>query len=420
MISLSALAAVVFFCLVLEAFFSGSEIAVVASNKALLRQRAPAGSRRLRLVEEFQARPQRLLGTTLIGTNLAMVVAVSTATVFFRSRYGALGELYTLLSISPLALLCAEMVPKVYFQQYADRIAPRVLVPLWLVSRLLSPLLAVATGFAGILTRALGGESRKIPFVTREEIQLLLTGAARPAGREAHERRMIGRVFRFAETTVEEVMIPLINVQALDEKSTVADALGQVRKDMHSRYPVFHERVDNVIGVIHSVDLIQAADPKSGIKDLVRPAVYLTETMPVHDALARMQKENFLLAAVVDEYGGCVGIITREDILEEIVGEIEDEHDRRLRLYRKLDERRFLIQARMEIDQINEALNLDLPEGEYETLAGFLLAQIGHIPKTGEQHRFRDLTFVIREATPRAIQEVMVVREQITSANPQR
>ena len=181
MISLSALVLVVGLCLALEAFFSGSEIAVVASNKALLRQRAGEGSRRFRLVEEFQARPQRLLGTTLIGTNLSMVVAVSTATIFFRSRYGALGELYTLLSISPLALLFAEMVPKVYFQQYADRIAPRVLVPLWLISRLLSPLLAVVTGFAGALTRLLGGEGLKIPFVTREEIQLLLTSSGRPA-----------------------------------------------------------------------------------------------------------------------------------------------------------------------------------------------------------------------------------------------
>jgi len=412
MISFSVLVLVVGLCLALEAFFSGSEIAVVASNKAILRQRAGEGSRRFRLVEEFQARPQRLLGTTLIGTNLSMVVAVSTATIFFRSRYGALGELYTLLSISPLALLFAEMVPKVYFQQYADRIAPRVLVPLWLISRLLSPLLAVVTGFAGALSRLLGGEGLKIPFVTREEIQLLLTGSGRPAEQEARERRMIGRVFRFAETTVEEVMIPLVNVQAVNEESTMAEALDQVRKDMHSRYPVFHERVDNVIGVIHSVDLLQATDPQAGIKTLVRPAVYLAENMQVHDALARMQKENFLLAVVVDEYGGCVGIITREDILEEIVGEIEDEHDRRLRLFRKLDERRWLIQARMEIDRINEALGLDLPEGEYETLAGFLLAQIGHIPKTNEQHRFRDLVFVIREATPRAIQEVMVVREQ--------
>lgn len=411
MISLGTLALIVGLCLVLEAFFSGSEIAVVASNKALLRQRAAEGSRLLRLVQEFHDRPQWLLGTTLIGTNLSTVVSVSFATIFFRGRYGEIGELYTLLVISPLILLFAEMIPKVYFQQYADRIAPRVLLPLRAVSRLFSPLLAVLTGLAGVLTRLLGGDHGASPFVTREEIQSLLTTSGRSVERQSHEQRMIGRVFRFAETLVREVMIPLIQVHALDQEIMGAEALEEVRKEMHSRYPVFAERVDNVVGVLHSVDLLQAPDPKTPIKNLVRPAVYLPEGMPVQDALARMQKENFLLAVVVDEYGGCGGIITREDILEEIVGEIEDEHDRRARLFRKLDDRRFLIQARMEIDQINEVLDLDLPEGEYETLGGFLLSRFGHIPKAGEQIRFRDLVFVVREATPRAIQEVMVVRE---------
>ena len=411
MISVAALIVIVALCLVLEAFFSGSEIAVVASNKALLRQRAAEGSRLRRLIQEFQEQPQWLLGTTLIGTNLSTVISVSTATIFFRGRYGEIGELYTLLFISPLILLFAEMVPKVYFQQYADRIAPRVLIPLRGVSRMFSPLLAVLTGLAGGLTRILGGDQGVSPFVTREEIQSLLTSSGHSPERQSHERRMIGRVFRFAETLVREVMIPLFQVRALDQESTVAEALEQVRKGMHSRYPVFAERVDNVVGALVSVELLQAPDPKTLIKDLIRPVVYLPEGMAVRDALARMQKESFLLAAVVDEYGGCVGIITREDILEEIVGEIEDEHDRKLRLFRKLDSASWLIQARMEIDQINETLHLDLPEGEYETLAGFLLSRFGRIPKVGEQLRFHDLVFVVSEVTPRAIQAVTVTRE---------
>lgn len=411
MISVGGLLVIVAVCLALEAFFSGSEIAVVASNKALLRQRAAAGSRLSRLVQEFHDRPQWLLGTTLIGTNLATVISVSTATIFFRSRWGEIGELYTLLVISPLILLFAEMIPKVYFQQFADRIAPRVLVPLWVVSRLFSPLLAVLTGLAGALTHLFGAGAGANPFVTREEIQSLLTGSGRRTERTVPEQQMIGRVFRFAETLVREAMIPLVHVRALNQESTVAEALAEVRKEMHSRYPVFAERVDNIVGVLSSVDLLQATDPAAPIKSLLRPAVYLPENMPVQDALARMQKDDFLLAVVVDEYGGCVGLVTREDILEEIVGEIEDEHDRRTRLFRKLDDRRYLIQARMEIDQINESLDLDLPEGEYETLAGFLLSRFGRIPQVGEQTRYRDLVFTVQEATPRAIQSVEVIRK---------
>jgi putative hemolysin len=403
---------VVFFALISEAFFSGSEIAVVASNKALLHKRTSFGIRLERMVEEFRQRPQRILGTALIGTNLSVVASTSLVTLYLRHRYGEAGELYTLLIMSPLLLICGEMIPKVIFQHFADRLAPRVLPLLKLFSYIFYPILVTLIGMADLLMFILrAGREKTNPFLTREQLRFLLTSSASQNLEKKTEHKMIRRVFRFFESTVKEVMIPLIEVQAFKESAPVSEVKKKVRALPYSRYPVFRERVDDVVGILHAFDLIDHPDESLTIKSLMRPAVYVPETMPVDDLLLRMQKENFAMASVVDEYGGCVGIITMEDILEEIVGEIEDEHDEAPRLFRTLGHNRWLIQARMEVDHINENLGLDLPEEEdYETLGGFLLSRLHHIPRAGEILRYQDLTFLVRKASPRGIEEILVSR----------
>ncbi len=412
MIGLGALLFVVLFALISEAFFSGSEIAVVASNKALLLKRTNLGIRLERMVEDFRQKPQRLLGTALIGTDLSVVVSTSLVTLYLRHRFGEAGELYTLLIMSPMLLIFGEMIPKVIFQHFADRIAPRVLPLLKFFSYIFYPILITLIGMADLLMFILrAGREKTNPFFTREQLQFLLTSSPLQKFEKKPEHKMIRRVFRFFESTVKEVMIPLIEVQAFKESATVSEVKKSVRALPYSRYPVYRERVDDVVGVLHTFDLINLPDEAATIKSLVRGVVYVPETMPVDDLLLRMQKENFAMASVVDEYGGCVGIITIEDILEEIVGEIEDEHDEVPRLFRTLGPNRWLIQARMEIDSINENLGLNLPEDEdYETLGGLLLSRLHHIPRTGEVLRYQDLTFLVRKANPRGIEEVLVSR----------
>jgi len=178
-----------------------------------------------------------------------------------------------------------------------------------------------------------------------------------------------------------------------------------------SRYPVYQERIDNIVGMVESRDLL-SAPPSSKLKELVKPVKYVPETMPVDELLQMMQRENFIFAVVVDEYGGCVGIITREDILEEVIGEIEDEHEQKKPLWRKLAPGRWLVNARMEIDQLNELFGWNLPKNGYETLGGFLLDKFQRIPRTGEILRWGDFTFLIRKAEPRSILEVIVLKEE--------
>ncbi len=407
------LAIIVMALILLEGFFSGSEIAIISANKALLRKRYGPQSRVSEMLERFHQEPQWLIGTHLIGTNICVVAASTLVTFYFRGRYGGIGELYALLIMSPTLLLLGEMVPKIAFQEYADRLASKSLTGLYFFSYVFYPLVWALALIGETASRVLGGPKGSAePFLSRSELKYLLTSFQRRKDLPAHEQKMIRRIFRFSETTASEVMIPLVEIRALEEQETVERSLNLANRHPYTIYPVYRKRVDTIVGLVKMTDLLAAPDPNKKIADLAQPVIFVPETMPVDQLLARMQKENFLLAIVVDEYGGCVGIVTREDILEEIIGEIEDEHATEKPLFRQLAENRWLLNARMEIDRINESFGWNLPRDDYETLAGFLLNLFQRIPRSGELIRYRDLIFLVKRTSPRAILEVMVSREK--------
>ncbi len=406
------LIAVVFCLIIFEGFFSGAEIAIVSANKLLLKKQVGEKSLVGKIIDQFQSQPQYLLGTHIIGTNLCVVASSTLATFYFRGKFGEVGELYTLLIMSPLLLIFGEMVPKIAFQEYAQKLADKALLGLWFFSWLFYPLVWVLAILAEGASRLLGGKKGEAgAFISRSELRLLLTQQRAKSSFPTQEEQMIHRVFRFSETKVSEVMIPLVDVRALKEDLTVKEALKIASKYPFSRYPVFRDRIDNIIGLVESRDLISSPATKK-LKDLTRKVTFVPETMPVDELLERMQREGFQFAVVVDEYGGCVGIITREDILEEIIGEIEDEHEQKKPMFKKLATGRWLINARMEIDQINETFGWNLPKNGYETLAGFLLDKFQRIPKTGEILRWQDFTFLVKKATARSIIEVVVLHEE--------
>jgi CBS domain containing-hemolysin-like protein len=203
-------------------------------------------------------------------------------------------------------------------------------------------------------------------------------------------------------------MIPLVEVEAIEDTATAKEVIAIISKKGYSRLPVYHERIDNIIGIINSFDLLDVPYNGQSISPFIRTVPYAPESKPIDELLIEMQKKRKHLTIVVDEYGGTVGIITIEDILEEIVGEIKDEYDADQRLYRKIGWNKYLISARMEVDQIFELLPLSLPEGDFETLGGFLLEKFGHIPKPGEILKHQNLTFTIVSADERSIGEVRV------------
>ena len=398
-----------FLCLALEAFFSGSEIALIAANSKKIRKSSDLSPSKIKMTLKLLKNRERILATTLCGTNLSVVTNSILITSLFLYYLGERGEIYSILILSPLLLIFGEIIPKTLFQQRATTIAPWVSSPVWLASYLFYPLVTLMTKLTHIIFFLTGTKKPKeTPFVTREELRLILKMSKKGSDLTTKEATMIDRLFDFSHTLVKEAMIPLIEVAAVENKVTVKDAIATISKRGYSRIPVFNERIDNIIGIVNSFDLLDVPLSDQSITPLIRIAPFVPESKPIDELLGEMQKRRNHLAIVVDEYGGTVGIITIEDILEEIVGEIKDEYDIDKNLYRKIRWNTYLINARMEIDQIRELLPLSLPDGDFETLGGFLLEKFAHIPKPGEILTYHNLTFTIVSSDERSIGEVRI------------
>jgi CBS domain containing-hemolysin-like protein len=251
-------------------------------------------------------------------------------------------------------------------------------------------------------------ESRETPLTTREAYMHIFKKSKQKNDLTEEEATMIGRLSDFSQTLVKEAMIPLIEITAVEDTATIDETVAIISNKGHSRLPVYHERIDNVIGIVNSFDLLDAPQTGQSITSLIRTVSFVPESKPIDELLIELQKKRTHMAIAVDEYGGTVGIITIEDILEEIVGEIQDEYDTAERPYRKIGWNRYRVSARMEIDQLREQIPLVLPDGDYETLGGFLLKQFEHIPSPGETTTYKNYTFTIESSDPRSIGEVRI------------
>ena len=396
-------------CLGAEAFFAGSETALYSANKLKIRHRAEQGARGAQLILQMLDKPEQLLGSTLVMHNLVVVTGTSLATTLFVGWLGHRGAWVALGVMTPLALTIGEIFPKTVFQHYADRLAGIIIYPIRAVFYACYPVAHVLTWLISQGLRGLGLRSeKKSPFVTKEEIELLVRLSDRGSTLGVHERRMIRRIFGFSDTRVREAMIPLVEVVALEDMATVEDLVQAIRQHGFSRIPIFQDNIHNIVGWVNAFDILSLPTGERSFRHLIRAAYYVPETRRIGDLLRDVQQKGVPLAVVVDEYGGAVGIVTIEDMLEEIVGEIEDEYDAGARLYEVLSDGSFRIDARMEIDAINEILALNLPTGDYTTLAGFILAQLERIPQRGELLVHDGLMLEIEEATNRTIERVHV------------
>ena len=366
----------------LEGFFSGSEIAIVSTNRIRLRHKADRGDERARRLLELLETPDKLLATTLVGTNVSVVVSTTLAAAALIHLFGTSGELYALLIMWPLTLIFGEVVPKTLFQENADRISLHVVRPLRWAMVCFQPLILTVGGLARLLVAR--KEVPRSPFVTKEEIESLLGSAERDVELEAGERRMIRRIFEFGDTSVKEVMVPLVDLVAVAAEATPEEVIAKVTESGFSRIPVYRDEIYNIIGIINAFDLITLPEDVTTIEGIIRPVHYVPEAKRKDDLLRELQHRQMQLAVVVDEYGGAMGIATVEDLLEEIVGEIHDEYDASRAWYEEFPDGSYLVDARMELDNMKEEFGLDLPRGDYETLGGFLVNYLETIPRPGK------------------------------------
>ncbi len=395
--------------LLVTAFLSAAEMAFLGANRIRLRHLAEGGHRVAgRYLEAFSS-PERVLAAAKMGVPAAHIVAASVATWALLPYFGAAAALVVTLGLTPIMLILGEVIPKAMAQQWATGLILRLFRPLIWSARVLGPLTWAASKIVeGVLT--LAGRRREPirHFVSREELKLVLQMEPEEADVTTQEAEMIDKIFSLGETTVREVMVPLVDVAALPESATTDEAIALIRTRGFSRIPVFRDRVLNMVGVVTAMDLLRRGATTRLVKDLMRPATYVPETKRVDNLLREMQKSRIQQAVVVDEYGGAGGIVTLEDILEEIVGEIQDEHDRPPATIERLPDGAYRVAGRVGIQEINEALEWDLPAGEYETVAGMALATLHRMPRMGEEFKVGRYHVTVLDADERRVVAVKI------------
>jgi putative hemolysin len=402
---------VIIACLFCAAFFSGAETAFVSCNRIRIRHLAKGLDRNAQVAENLLAKPERALATTLVGTNIFIVLGVVMAATYagiLLGHYKGLGGIVATVVMTPVILIFSEAVPKAYFYRHADIITLRIVGIIRFFSYLFSPLVILSTFLTRRLMSLMGDESPKNPFVTRDELRVLMWESGRLGILEKHEQDMIHHIFKFRETAVKSVMVPLVSVDAIGVSQKVASVLKVIGARGHSRIPIYEGRIDNIIGYVSVSDLL-GKDPSTSIRKLMKPVLVVPETKSIADLLLDLKARGEHLAVVVDEYGGVSGIATLEDIVEEIVGEIEDEYDLPEGKQVGQEQGGTVMDGSIDLDRVNEQLGLSLPEGDYETLAGFIASLTGRIPHKGERVRYDGITFDILESTDRAIHRIKVV-----------
>ena len=400
----TAVIIIVVFCLLLEGFFSGSELALISVNKIKLKHLSESGSKTAQSVEELLGKPERIFGATSFGTNLAVVSSTAVFTAYLVDLFGERGDLYATIIMFPIILLLGEIIPKAIFQQKADSITMVIIWPLQIALKVFYPVVELISKMTNYtLALSAGKEGLKKHFITREELRALSMPGKEQSELDSDDKKIIQKIFDFRDTTAGECMVPLINLIAIEETVSARYAIRRAQESAFSRLPVFKDRIYNITGILHTFDLLNLPEDEYGIKSIIRPAYYIPETKKVGDLLEELQKKGNHMAVIVDEYGAAIGIITIEDILEELVGEIQDEFDKTAHSYVEKRDNCYEIKGTMEIDAIKENLGIVLPSGDYETIAGFLIHKTGKIPKNGEILKLKNYQITIKKADLRKV-----------------
>lgn len=400
---------IIILCLLLEGFFSGSEIGIVSADQIKLRHLAAKGSKGSKLALKMLEKPEFLLSVTLVGTNISVVTNTTMITALMLQLFGENGSWVAIAVAAPLIWIFGEIVPKSVFQQKADVLTPKVIFVLLFFSYLFYPILLFFSLLTRLLTKITGGANQS-PFTLREEIVTMLQMPAASEGDiQPIEQNMIRRMFNFTETTVMDVMTPLIDVVVVEKNITCQEAKRISSEKAHVRLPVYDKRVDRIIGVLHTLELL-GLDPQEPITSFVHPTIYVTQSKSINAMLSELRAERSAIAVVVDEYGGATGIVTLEDIMEEVVEDLNDEYDASEdntdRWIRHLGDNDYLVNARIEVNELCDRLNIKLSKGRYATLAGLVLDKTHAVPEKGTIIKDGNISLVVQKSTAQSILDV--------------
>ncbi len=393
---------------------------MMSLSRGKVRNLVEEGHKQGRWLERLVEQPNRLLGTVLFGNNLTNIMASTIATGVFIYYFGSNGIAIATVVMTLFILLVAEIIPKTYAAHNSERVALRFAFFLEASARIFYPVVRVLTWFGVGIIRLFGARAEGGRLLTEEEIRSMVEVGEEEGLLEADERQMIQGIFDLGETVAREVMVPRIDVNALPDTAPLREAWDAVIHWGHSRLPVFRKTIDDVVGVIYARDILaylKERDPQTPIGELARPVLYIPETKKVDELLADFRRQRTQIAVVLDEYGGTAGIVTIEDLLEEIVGEIQDEYDQEDQPIRQLDDGVIDVAGMVQLEEVNDILDVDLPHEDFDTVGGLILHLLGRAPVEGEIVRWDNLEFTVSKVVGRRVARVIIKAQKPEQTN---
>jgi CBS domain containing-hemolysin-like protein len=394
------------------ALMAASETAITKTGRARAYKLVEEGRRGARSLQRIVENLPPYLGVVLLLTLLATVGGTTLAASLANSLTHKYGEIVATVAMTLVTFVFAEITPKTIAILRTDRVALRVAPFLVVLGRFLFPITKVLIRLSNVVTPGKGIPEG--PFVTEEEIRAMADVASEDAQIEEEEKELIHSIFEFGDTIVREVMVPRPDMAVAPVRASVRDVLDLILRRGYSRIPVYGENIDEIEGVIYAKDLLRHLHAGKGdvaLDKIMRPAFFVPETKKVSDLLREMQKRQIHIAIVLDEYGATAGLVTIEDLLEEIVGEIADEYDREEPEVVPLDDGSYRVDGRMSVDDLGDLLEVQLPNGEWDTVAGLMYGLLGAVPTQGETVTFDDLRFTAENVQGRRIAKILVQRE---------
>lgn len=395
----------------LSAMFSGSETALTAVSRVRIRHLAGKGQKNAELVDNLLNTPNRMLSTILIGNNLANISITALATSIALRIFGQRGVGIAIALLTVLMLIFGEVTPKTYAATNSERIAFFVARPIRLLQSLFYPAVKSLSTISALIVRLLGGKiSGEGIFVTKEEIRTLVDLGEGQGALEPQERTMITSVFNLNDTLVREVMLPRIDMVAIPADSSVRRAWNTVMETGHSRLPVYEGTLDHLVGICLAKDLMRLCPDleRGSIREIMREPLYVPETKRVSELLREMRHARAHIAVVLDEFGGTAGLAFLEDLVETVIGEIGDEFDKANILHETVGPGDIRFSARAAVDDVNELLDVDLPQEDYDTLGGLAFHLFGRVPAENESIEFDDLTLIIENVERNQIKKIRI------------
>ena len=421
--------ALILLLVLLNAFFAAAEIALVSVRKTRIKQLIEEGSHRAETVQELLDNPTSFMATVQIGVTLVGFLASAVTAVNIAhipegwllklgvpdAYAGSIAVFGVTVIIGFITLVAGEIAPKSLAIQRAEKLALWTAGTINVLSMLAFPAVKIVGWFSDLLVRPFGAHVRfSSPVVTEEELKMLVEAGEEEGVIEEEEREMIHSIFDFTDTIARQVMVPRTDMHCAPVDSTLDEILDLITQTGHTRIPVYEENVDNIIGAVHAKDLLGVLRHRTDnfdVRSVLREVYFIPETKDLDDLLAEFKRSNIQMAIVRDEYGGTAGLVTIEDLLEEIVGEIQDEYDREEPMIQMVDETHATVNARMYVDDLNEQMELAIPESdEYDTIGGFVFDLFGRQPEQNETVSYSNLDFIVEKIDGGRLERISIIK----------